>query len=179
MTAVAPTGTTADAFRDDFATLLSAYLAANYPIGGLVIIMTSQQALKLGLMRNTLGQKEFPDLRAAGGSVEGVPIITSENIPAAGSSPVDGYPIIALHAPSILLADDGGVNIDMSREASLQMDSAPDSPASGIDHHGVAVPAEPGRHQGRAVHHLEEGAHRRGAIHPGRQVRLSPGGGAV
>ncbi len=34
----------ADAFRDDFATLVSAYLALNYPIGGLVIIMTSQQA---------------------------------------------------------------------------------------------------------------------------------------
>lgn len=130
VSAVAPTGTTADAFRDDFATLLAAYLAANYALSGLVILMTSQQALKLSLMRNTLGNKEFPELSAAGGSIEGVPVITSENIPAAGGSPTDGYPIIALHAPSIFLADDGGVNIDMSREASLQMESAPDSPAT-------------------------------------------------
>jgi HK97 family phage major capsid protein/HK97 family phage prohead protease len=130
VSAVAPTGTTADAFRDDFATLIATYLAANYALSGLVILMTSQQALKLSLMRNTLGNKEFPELGVNGGSIEGVPVITSENIPAAGGSPVDGYPIIALHAPSILLADDGGVNIDMSREASLQMDSAPDSPAT-------------------------------------------------
>lgn len=128
VTAVAPTGTTADAFRDDFATLLATYLAANYALSGLVILMTSQQALKLSLMRNTLGNKEFPELGANGGSIEGVPVITSENIPAAGGSPTDGYPIIAMHAPSIFLADEGGVNIDMSREASLQMDSAPDSP---------------------------------------------------
>lgn len=130
VSAVAPTGTTADAFRDDFATLIATYLAANYSVSGLVILMTSQQALKLSLMRNTLGNKEFPEMGVNGGSVEGVPVITSENIPAAGGSPTDGYPIIALHAPSIFLADDGGVNIDMSREASLQMDSAPDSPGT-------------------------------------------------
>ena len=107
-----------------------------------------------------------------GGSVEGVPIITSENIPAAGSSPTDGYPIIALHAPSILLADDGGVNIDMSREASLQMDSAPDSPVSASTTMVSLFQQNLVAHQGRTVHHLEKGAHRRGAVHPGRQVRL-------
>lgn len=130
VSAIAPTGTTADAFRDDFATLVATYLAANYSVSGLVLLMTSQQALKLSLMRNTLGNKEFPDIGALGGNVEGIPVITSENIPAAGGSPTDGYPIIALHAPSIFLADDGGVNIDMSREASLQMESAPDSPTT-------------------------------------------------
>jgi HK97 family phage major capsid protein len=131
VSAISPTGTTADAFRTDFASLLAAYLTSNYSISGLVLLMTSHQALKLSLMRNTLGNKEFPDLTATGGSVEGVPVVTSENIPAAGGSPADGFPIIAMHAPSIFLADDGGVNIDMSREASLQMDSAPDSPATG------------------------------------------------
>jgi HK97 family phage major capsid protein len=130
VSALAPSGTTADAFRDDLSRLIVAYLAANYSVSGLVLLMTSQQALKLSLMRNTLGNKEFPELGVAGGSVEGIPVITSENIPAAGGSPTDGYPIIAMHAPSIYLADEGGVQIDMSREASLQMDSAPDSPAT-------------------------------------------------
>lgn len=129
VSALAPTGTTADAFRDDLTRLIKAYLAANYSTTGLVLLMTSQQALALAMMRNTLGIPEFPDLTADGGRVDGgVTVITSENIPAAGGSPTDGYPIIAMHAPSIFLADDGGVNIDMSREASLQMDSAPDSP---------------------------------------------------
>jgi valyl-tRNA synthetase len=35
-----------------------------------------------------------------------------------------------LSAPDILLADDGQVSIDASQEASLQMDTAPDSPAT-------------------------------------------------
>jgi hypothetical protein len=38
--------------------------------------------------------------------------------------------MILVLANEILLADDGTVTIDASREASLQMDSAPDSPPS-------------------------------------------------
>jgi hypothetical protein len=57
-------------------------------------------------------------------------VITSENIPSTGGSPTDGDPIIMLSAPDILLADDGQVSIDASQEATLQMDSAPDSPAT-------------------------------------------------
>ena len=37
--------------------------------------------------------------------------------------------MIGLQPDLILYADDGGVSIDASREASLQMDSAPASPA--------------------------------------------------
>ena len=37
--------------------------------------------------------------------------------------------VVALQPELIMLADDGGVTIDASTEASLQMDSAPDSPA--------------------------------------------------
>jgi hypothetical protein len=38
--------------------------------------------------------------------------------------------IILMLPNQILLADDGMVTLDASREASLQMDSAPDSPAT-------------------------------------------------
>jgi HK97 family phage major capsid protein/HK97 family phage prohead protease len=130
VTPTTATGTTADAFRDDFASMMATYLTNNMSMSGVVLVMTSAQALKLSLMRNTLGGREFEGLSANGGSVEGIPVITSENIVATGGSPTDGYPIIAINAPEILLADDGGVSIDMSREASLQMDSAPDSPAT-------------------------------------------------
>jgi hypothetical protein len=60
----------------------------------------------------------------------GIPVVTSENIVAAGGSPADGGIIVALSAPDILLADDGGVTIDASTEASIQMDTTPDSPAT-------------------------------------------------
>jgi HK97 family phage major capsid protein/HK97 family phage prohead protease len=128
VTPIAATGVTADALRDDMGSLIAEYLEVNMNVGGLVLVMTSAQAMRLSLMRNSLGQREFNDITLNGGSLEGIPVITSENIVAMGGSPTDGYPIVAINAPEVLLADDGGVEIDISREASLQMDSAPDSP---------------------------------------------------
>ena len=130
VTPVTATGTTADALRDDLGTLLAAYLAANMSISGLVLVMTAQQAMRISLLRNTLGQKEFPDMGIAGGTLEGIPVITSENIVGTGGSPTDGGLIVALNAPEILLADDGGVDIDVSTEASIHMETTPDSPAT-------------------------------------------------
>lgn len=129
-TSITASGLTADAFRADFARLLALYTVANYSLDGLVIVMTQTQALRLGLMRNDFGNKEFPDLNKDGGNIEGIPVITSENIVANGGSPADGWIIVALNASDILLADDGAVDIDISTEASIQADSAPDSPST-------------------------------------------------
>jgi HK97 family phage major capsid protein/HK97 family phage prohead protease len=128
VTPITASGTTADAFRSDFGDLLATYLGLNMSISGLVVVMTSAQALRLSLMRNTLGQEEFPGINAMGGTISGIPVITSENLVATGGSPTDGYPIVAINAPDVLVADDGGISIDISREASLQMNDAPDSP---------------------------------------------------
>ena len=128
VTPIAATGITADALRSDMGDLLATYLGLNQSPAGLTLVMTASQAMRLSLMRNTLGQREFPDISMSGGTLEGIPVVTSENIVATGSSPTDGYPIIAINAPEVMIADDGGVAIDVSREASLQMDTAPDSP---------------------------------------------------
>jgi HK97 family phage major capsid protein len=130
VTPITATGTTADALRDDLGTLLSEYAEANMSLSGLVLVMTAQQAIKIALMRNSLGQREFEGITRDGGNLEGIPVIISENIVATGGSPVDGGLIVAINAPEILLADEGQVNIDMSREASLQMETTPDSPAT-------------------------------------------------
>lgn len=127
VTGVAATGTTADALRDDLGSMLSEFSDANEDPSGIVLVMTPSQALKIGLMRNSLGQREFPDITMAGGFLEGFPVITSTNIAATGGSPTDGYPIVAVNAPNIYLAE-GGLDVDISREASLQMDDSPDSP---------------------------------------------------
>jgi HK97 family phage major capsid protein len=126
--AITASGLTADAFRADFADLLGAYTASNYSLDDLVLVMSQSQALRLGLMRNDFGSKEFPDINKDGGYIEGVPVITSENVAANGGSPADGRIIVALAANSILLADDGGVEVSVSTEASIQTDDAPDSP---------------------------------------------------
>lgn len=149
VSAIAATGTTADAFRDDFGSLLDAFVAADMDISDLILVMRPTQAMRLGMLRNTIGIKEFPDIGRDGGVIEGVSVITSNNLPATGGSPADGYPIIGLLPSQILLADEGGVTIDMSREASLVMDSAPDSPESAStitrnlwQHNELAVKAE-------------------------------------
>lgn len=128
VTPVTATGTTAAAFRADVKSLFNLLFAGNLSTVGGVWIMTQTQALALALMQNSLGQQVFPSITAEGGTLLGYPVITSENIPATGSSPVDGFPIIFLIAREIMLADDGQVVIDASNQASLQFDSAPDSP---------------------------------------------------
>lgn len=149
LTPVDATGTTAAAFRTDMTSLFQKFFDADIPITNGVWIMTQMQAMKLSLMRNAIGQKEFPDINVMGGVLEGFPVVCSENIPAVGGSPTDGYPIIFALPNEIMLADDGQVTIDMSREASLQMETSPDSPVSAStvlvslwQHNLVAIKAE-------------------------------------
>lgn len=134
VTAITASGTDADAFRADAKALMSAFIAANMSLAGAVWVMTETQALGLALMLNPLGQAEFPGLNSnGGGTLLGLPVITSENIPA--QAEVTGPPaipagsrIILAKASEILLADDGQTMLDVSSEASLQMDSAPTDP---------------------------------------------------
>lgn len=130
VTPVSATGTNADALRADLGTLLAEYADDNMDLGGLVLIMTQTQAMRIALMVNTLGQPEFTGMTRDGGTLAGIPVVVSQNIVSSGGSPTDGSLIVAVNARDILLADDGGVSIDVSREASLQMDDAPDSPAT-------------------------------------------------
>ncbi len=78
--------------------------------------------MNLGLMRNALGQREFPDITMRGGSLEGIPVIASQY--AAIGSPANNL-VILVNAGDIFLADDGGVTIDVSMEASLEMADDP------------------------------------------------------
>jgi HK97 family phage major capsid protein len=128
ITGVTATGTDAAALRKDLGTMIASFLGNNLGVGSAVLIMTQQQAMQIGLMLNTLGQPYFPGMSMTGGSLLGIPVVASENIPAAGGVPANGYPIILALAREILMADDGTTVIDASREASLQMDGAPDSP---------------------------------------------------
>jgi HK97 family phage major capsid protein len=149
VTPVTATGTTAAAFRTDVRSMMNSFLSAGLPVSTGVWIMTQTQALALGMMLNALGQPEFPNVTMQGGTLLGFPVVVSENIPATGGSPADGGLIIFAVAGEIMLADDGAVTIDVSREASLQMETAPDSPATASttlvslwQHNMIAIKAE-------------------------------------
>ena len=104
----------------DIHALISAFAAAGVPIGGAVLIMSESNAFTLAYSRDGAGGRMFPDASAEGGTAEGLTLVTSN---AAGTN------VILVQPSYILFADDGGVEIDVSREASIQMDSAPMSPA--------------------------------------------------
>ncbi|KIX68929.1 phage capsid protein [Burkholderia pseudomallei] len=114
--AIPASGKDAAAVRADVKKVFQAYIAANLSVAGAVWIMSETTALSLSLMLNVMAQPEFPGLTMAGGTFFGLPAILSQTV---------GDNIVLAKASEILFADDGGVTLDVSREASLQMDSAP------------------------------------------------------
>jgi HK97 family phage major capsid protein/HK97 family phage prohead protease len=114
--AIPASGTDAAAVRVDVKAAFDAFIAANLSVAGAVWIMSESTALALSMMQNALAQPEFPGLSMAGGTFFGLPAILSKTA---------GNMMILVNASEILLADDGGVTLDVSREASVEMDSAP------------------------------------------------------
>lgn len=119
-------GTDAAAVRRDVQALFNSYLSANQGVSGLTWVMSPGTALALSLMLNPLGQAEFAGLSASGGSFFGLPVVLSNNVPTDSSGSV----IALVNQADILLADDGTVTVDVSTQASVQMNSTPDNPAT-------------------------------------------------
>jgi HK97 family phage major capsid protein/HK97 family phage prohead protease len=113
-TAVATTDPLADVL-----TILRVFATNNIPINGAALIMSEGNAIALAFRRDASGNALFPDMSASGGTIQGITVVASQA--AAGN-------IIGVQPSLVLMADEGGVTIDASREASVQMDSAPDSP---------------------------------------------------
>src|SRR3546814_15297559 len=91
--------------------------AADNAFDSPVYIMRSNTARTVAAMRNALGQREFPDVTAVGGSIDGVPVITSNYVPVDS----DGGMVVLVNASDIYFSDDGQATVDFSREASIQM----------------------------------------------------------
>lgn len=122
VTAIPSTGSDAEAVRNDIRLLFNAFIAANNAPTSGVFIMPATTALALSLMQNPLGQSEFPGLTMNGGNFMGLPAIVSQYVPAGT--------VALVNANDIYLADEGGIELAMSTEASLQMDNAPDNPTT-------------------------------------------------
>lgn len=130
MTFIYSTGNTADNIRADVRALFNAFIAANNAPTSGVWIMPATVALALSLVQSPLGQAEFPGINMNGGTFFGLPVIVSQYVAtaydpdAAGAQDAGG--IVALvNARDIGLADEGGVSVDMSQEASLEMADNP------------------------------------------------------
>ena len=104
----------------DIMGLINHFVTNGISPAGVTFVMSPSNALSLSFRTNLDGSPEFPGVGISGGSYRGLTFITST---------VAGTNVVALQPDLILYADDGGVTIDASTEASLQMDSAPASPA--------------------------------------------------
>lgn len=119
--ATAASGTTAAAVRADVATAYKKFIVANHALASGVWIMHPSTALSLSMMRNVNGAKEFEGVSMSGGTLEGLPVVTSTNVP---GDAVAGYSVVLAVQNDILVAE-GGLVIDASREASLEFSDAP------------------------------------------------------
>lgn len=119
--AIASTGPAADDIRLDVRSAMQKFIDAKNPLSSGVWIMSSGTALALSMMLNPLGQPEFPGVTMMGGTFQGLPVMTSEYV---------GDYIVLMNASDVWFADDGGINIDMSTEASLQMVGGDDQGAT-------------------------------------------------
>jgi hypothetical protein len=126
---VASTGTSASAARADLKALLglvTTNLVSPY------FITDRRTGIALALMEDG-GGPVFPGAGANGGEIAGIPPLTSASVPSpvtADSPPLPASNIVLVDAAEILLGDESEATIDLSDQASVQMESAPDSPVT-------------------------------------------------
>lgn len=123
-------GTTLAAIDADVGYVMNQFAASELGLSNGIWIMPPATAITLSLMRNSQGYQAFPTLGMNGGTWYGLPAITSNNVVSAGSPGEQQIFLVAQN--EILLSDDGQITIDLSTEASVQMDSAPSAGAQSL-----------------------------------------------
>jgi HK97 family phage major capsid protein/HK97 family phage prohead protease len=133
LTPISSSGRDADSVRSDLVAMLSAYIAAGNPASSAVFVMSAVTGLQLSMQTNAFGQPEFPGLVVSGdgrtgftaGRLRGIPVVFSEYLGYTTDSPVSGRDVFLINASDIYFGDDGGIDVRMSTEASLEMEDAP------------------------------------------------------
>ena len=132
ITVLNPSGTNLAAVNTDIATIIGTFITANQNLDNLAWIMPSSTALALSMMLNSLGQPAFPQMTVKGGTLAGYPVVASQYAYNISTSPTDGNIVILLNQDEIFLADDGGVNIDASDQASIEMSDDPETDSGNV-----------------------------------------------
>jgi len=120
VTPITTAGTSPANARADILALGNAMAAAGISTSGAVLILSESNARALAGALNPLGQPLFATMGPDGGTIMGYTAIPSQ---------IAGTTVALVQPREVLYADDGGVTIDVSTEASVQMDSAPMNPA--------------------------------------------------
>src|SRR4029077_3926041 len=113
VTPVAAGGATAEDLLHDLYALINKFNVANIPLSNVTLIMSSFVAWRLAGLRTTLNARIFPNVSITGGDIDGMKVIVSNNV--GGDS--SGSNIIAVIPSLILLAQNGGIKVDLSDQA--------------------------------------------------------------
>ncbi len=114
--AVSTNGTDGTALRSDVRDLYAAFITAKNA-SGLYFVMNPALAKAIQLLSNTLGIQEFPTINQDGGTLLGDPVVTGDNV---GSND-----LILLKPSDIWRIGDTGIEVSVSREASIEMADNP------------------------------------------------------
>lgn len=111
VTATPNTGTTAANYEADLLALMNSFVAANLSLDGSYFVMSETRAAQISLLRDALGNTYFQGMALRGTrTLMGIPVITSQTV---------GDKIILVKTSEILLAQDGGVDVSYSDQATL------------------------------------------------------------
>lgn len=116
VTPVSALGLDGDAVREGIGALYAPFITAKNA-SDLYFVMSPGRAKATSLITNAFSQKEFGTLTAQGGMLEGDPVKTGDN--------VDSSHVILLKPSDVYKIGDGGVEVYMSREATIEQDTVP------------------------------------------------------
>lgn len=134
VTPIAASGSDAEALYWDLNTALAVFDDSDMGTDSITLLMRPGTARSVSMLRNALGQFEFSGITMAGGNLGGFNVITSNSVPAGA--------IIIIKGDEVLMADDGGVSLDASREATLDMNGGTTPNFNLFQRNAVAIRAE-------------------------------------
>ncbi|CEI54482.1 Phage capsid and scaffold [Acinetobacter bereziniae] len=112
VTAIEPSGTTGAQIEADLLKLITTFVEANLTTDNAYFLMSETRAMQYALLRDPLGNTYFNGMTFAGAarSLLGIPVITSQSI---------GDKVILVKMSELLVAQDGGVDVAYSDQATL------------------------------------------------------------
>lgn len=130
VTPVQASGATLAAIDANVRSIFTTFANAELGLQSAVWVMSASQAIRLSMIRTNQDTPAFPGLTMNGGTFYGIPVVVSNNVTPSGS-PGDQH-MILVDQSNVLLADDGQMMIDVSTEASLEMNDAPSGGATSL-----------------------------------------------
>ncbi|WP_202844791.1 phage major capsid protein [Luteimonas saliphila] len=107
--------------RCDIAQFLKELVTENLSVAGAFWVMSETTAIDLSMATNEVGATAFPGVTPTGGTLAGLPVYTSQYVLDETEGPV----VMLVKGDEIFLGDEGGIQVSVSDQASIQLDTAP------------------------------------------------------